>query len=311
MTTPELVKFYHAQTANTDILPRKLENFSITVGDPGDTGSKGGIAITRLVDPGQYGRVTVQGRNIRTSNVEELNFNPAIWTDGITINGQSVDLSLAAADSVQTVAISRAEGIWTTKHEHEESSTVSRKRKHMGSMSAILRTNGSFVIRHSGSAAELALQTSRNLYQYLQADAVIVGSESFSIPHNTTGNIITLAAGAGDTAQTLNFLSIKAGGVRVMDHLGVEQYYGRSARSIAYLRPFPQDKNRLELVLWGADEEGLRQAARFVPIMTGVGQPDFIVLDESARWRGIEGALAMGFFDANWKVTASSVVESV
>jgi hypothetical protein len=43
-------------------------------------------------------------------------------------------------------------------------------------------------------------------------------------------------------------------------------------------------------------------------MLTGVGQPDFVVFGESAKWRGIEGVLAMGFFDWKWHVTASSVV---
>jgi hypothetical protein len=45
-------------------------------------------------------------------------------------------------------------------------------------------------------------------------------------------------------------------------------------------------------------------------MMTGVGQPDFVVFGESAKWRGIEGVLAMGFFDSNWAITASSIVET-
>jgi hypothetical protein len=45
-------------------------------------------------------------------------------------------------------------------------------------------------------------------------------------------------------------------------------------------------------------------------MVTGVGQPDFVVLGESAKWKGIEGALAMGFFDSTWEVTPSSVIES-
>jgi hypothetical protein len=68
------------------------------------------------------------------------------------------------------------------------------------------------------------------------------------------------------------------------------------------------ENERLELVLWGSDVERLSQVSRLVPTVTGVGQPDFVVLGESARWKGIEGALAMGFFDHAWTVTPSSVV---
>ncbi|OAG01799.1 uncharacterized protein CC84DRAFT_1179825 [Paraphaeosphaeria sporulosa] len=68
------------------------------------------------------------------------------------------------------------------------------------------------------------------------------------------------------------------------------------------------DDERLELVLWGSDEDALAQAARLVPMVTGVGQPDFVALGKRARWKGAEVALALGFFDHNWTVKASSVV---
>jgi hypothetical protein len=50
------------------------------------------------------------------------------------------------------------------------------------------------------------------------------------------------------------------------------------------------------------------QAARMVPMLTGVGQPDFAVFGEAAKWSGVEGTMAMGFLDNNWEVTASSVI---
>jgi hypothetical protein len=45
-------------------------------------------------------------------------------------------------------------------------------------------------------------------------------------------------------------------------------------------------------------------------MLTGVGQPDFVVFGEGAKWKGIEGVLAMGFFDSAWEVSPSSVIES-
>lgn len=72
-----------------------------------------------------------------------------------------------------------------------------------------------------------------------------------------------------------------------------------------FLRPLPQD--RLELVVWGASLDGVRQAARLVPMLTGTGQADFIIIGDDARWRGADAAY-MGFFDAWWKVSRSSVL---
>jgi hypothetical protein len=177
-------------------------------------------------------------------------------------------------------------------------------------MTAILRTQGPFVIQHAGSTntTTLALQISRNLHQYFQADASIHSSFSDPATINATGNIITLVVSANDIKTLSDFpISIRTAGLSVTDHRNRVQEYGDAVRGAAFLRPAGGD--RLELVIWGVDDEGLRQAARIVPMLTGVGQPDFIVFGESAKWRGIEGALAMGFFDSNWKVTASSVIE--
>lgn len=43
-------------------------------------------------------------------------------------------------------------------------------------------------------------------------------------------------------------------------------------------------------------------------MLTGVGQPDFVVLSEEAKWKGLEGTLALGFFGPQWQITASSFV---
>ena len=64
------------------------------------------------------------------------------------------------------------------------------------------------------------------------------------------------------------------------------------ATSAAFLRPLPDE--RLELVIWGADEDRLRQAARMAPIFTGAGQPDLVIFGKSAAWDGFGGVLAIG-----------------
>jgi hypothetical protein len=71
-----------------------------------------------------------------------------------------------------------------------------------------------------------------------------------------------------------------------------------------FLRPVPP--RRLELVVWGADEASLAVAARLVPMLTGVGQPDFVVLDRRMLAKGVDAVLAMGFLDTAWEVSAGS-----
>jgi hypothetical protein len=307
MTTPQLVDFYYTQTRNEDVLPRKLHEFTLVVGDPGDMGSKGGIRVLQLHDPGQYGKVKVKGHVIETTNVMSLAFDPILWKDTVTINGIPIDSTeLDAPISLDATGIKEPSG--TVRR---ETTTAQRNGRQLGSMTAILRTQGPFVIRHPGTAdtCRVALQISRNMHQYFQADAAIFSSVSDSSIANTSGNIITLALNT-TIPDTLADFPIQVGklGCSVVDHQGRKQEYGPVAQGAAFLRPAGGE--RLELVIWGADEVGLQQAARITPMMTGVGQPDFVVFGKSAQWRGVEGILAMGFFDGSWKVTASSVVET-
>jgi hypothetical protein len=73
-----------------------------------------------------------------------------------------------------------------------------------------------------------------------------------------------------------------------------------------YLRPLPNE--RLELIVWGVDAASLKVAARLVPMMTGVGVPDFVIADSKMLWKGIEGTLAMGFLDENWNVSSNAIL---
>jgi poly(3-hydroxybutyrate) depolymerase len=310
MTTPELVDFYYSQTKNRDVLPRKMEHFSIVVGDPGDMGSKNGIRVTHLEDPGWYGRIGVKGHTITTSNVLGLEFNPALWSETVILDRQELNLAQAALiATASSVTAYKSAGGWSLKSSTKDTTHLQRNGRQLGGMTAILRSHGPFIIRHQGSAntTHIALQISRNLHQYFQADTVI--TKSYSLTSGASGNVITLAIGPRlDDIQPGFSIRVGASGVTVRDYRGQEQWYGEVARGAAFLRPLADE--RLELVLWGADDEGLRQVSRLVPMVTGVGQPDFVVLGESAKWKGIEGALAMGFFDSNWKVTPSSVIES-
>jgi predicted esterase len=311
MTTPELVDFYYTQAKNDNVLPRKMEHFLILVGDPGDMGSKSGIQVKQLEDPGRYGKVSVRGHIIRTSNVRSLDFNPTLWKESVTIDGHNLSFAETAATTGSPISVYKSDNGWNIGLRAAESAQSERTGRQLGSMTAILRTQGQFIIRHPGSAnsSRLALQVSLNLHQYFQADTSVVSSASESVSSNLTGNVITLATNSSlETSQTDFPIHVGQLGITIRDHRGREHRYGEEARSAAFLRPL--DGERLELVLWGADDEGLRQASRVVPLLTGVGQPDFAVFSESAKWKGVEGVLAMGFFDSDWEVTPSSIIES-
>ena len=124
------------------------------------------------------------------------------------------------------------------------------------------------------------------------------------------GNVITIAL-AGDSQQ----LEPDSHAISICDDRGIciKRPYGTSTvfhleRGLGaiYLRPLPAE--RLELVIWGHDSQGLDQATRLAPMLAGVGQPDFIVVSERCACYGAQGVLAMGFFDSLWNVSESSFI---
>jgi hypothetical protein len=45
-----------------------------------------------------------------------------------------------------------------------------------------------------------------------------------------------------------------------------------------------------------------------LPMLTGVGQPDFIIVSKRCAWEGAAGVHAMGSFDNSWGVSETSFV---
>ncbi|XPS67746.1 hypothetical protein M3J09_000045 [Ascochyta lentis] len=308
MTTPELVEFYYRQTASKEKLPRELDEFDIVVGDPGDMGSKGGVKVRQLEDPGQYGKVHVRGRTVKTSNILSIEFGPPFWKGAVVLDGQTLEFAMDTASSDTPVNIRLSDNTWIVEAKSAVENSLFRRGRQLGAMTAVLRTHGPLIIKHPGTVntSNLALQVSRNLYQYFHADTVISASTARATSASGTSNVIVLVLGDGLEDVIADFpISASASGISLRDSRGREQQYD-TARGAAWLQPLGGE--RLELVLWGADDEGLRQAARLVPMLTGVGQPDFVVLGEEAKWKGVEGVLAMGFFDSQWQVTVSSFV---
>lgn len=172
-------------------------------------------------------------------------------------------------------------------------------------MDAILRTKAAFqIVRHSAATSTIALQVSRNLCQYYAADTQITSSYEDAL--TADGNVISISIGEDYPSGMDDRYSLRVGkGVWIRDGLRLRGYVDRGQGLAAiFLRTLPDE--RLELVVWGYDKESLQLAARLVPMMTGSGQPDFVVLDKSMLWKGVSGTLALGFFDSDWEVSKHS-----
>jgi hypothetical protein len=193
-----------------------------------------------------------------------------------------------------------------------------RQLTQLGAMDAILRTHGAFaIITHSPQhrrTHSLALQISRNLHQYFAADSQISCSWDDTIP-STTANAISLAVGTDlPRSYDPHFpIEISPDGTAILiRHIGFDgrptttTYLDTTGHGLAAIFLRPLLPRRLELVVWGADEESLAVAARLVPMLPGVGQPDFVVLDRRMSGLGVEGVMAMGFLDTAWEVAAGT-----
>jgi hypothetical protein len=159
----------------------------------------------------------------------------------------------------------------------------------------------------------LALQLSRNFHQYFGADSVIGEMHSRSTQLKPNGgqpsHAVTLAVGGNLPATQAPQFPIEVsqtGVLTIRDAAGRVSTPGRGKKPLGaiFVRPMA---GGTDLVVWGSNYAMLEQAARLVPMLTGTGQPDFIIVTEDARWKGVDGCY-LGFFDSNWQVSRASVL---
>ena len=94
--------------------------------------------------------------------------------------------------------------------------------------------------------------------------------------------------------------------LEIRDALGRWRTYKDKGDGLAAVFLRSLNDERLELVVWGVDAKSLDIAARMVPMLTGTGVPDFVIADRTMLWKGVEGTLALGFFDGWWNLSTNS-----
>ncbi|KAL2353320.1 hypothetical protein BJ546DRAFT_118621 [Cryomyces antarcticus] len=312
MATKSLSDFYADQLEHPVVDPEPRQDFSIVVADPGDMGSKGGVKVIQLEVPGQYGRVDVLFDHstsscvLKTSNVLAVEHPARICTTSLVIDGQELHPGDFYTSNAPAQLWRTGNGTWQFASEIEHPPSV-RRGSQPGALDAMLGSKGLFVIAHySEDTYRIALQVSRNLHQYFAADAVIQYAGTSTL--HAGGNVITIAVGSQLPTSwapdyPIQLLSSTKLSIRDSD-ARLRTYSADDGLAAIFLRPL-QDE-RLELVIWGMDDSSLAVAARLMPVLTGVGQPGFVVLGKSCQWKGVEGALAMGFFDHSWRASKSS-----
>jgi hypothetical protein len=333
MTTSSLLKFYKSSLQSTR---QTALTFTIYVPHSGDMASKGGLYVDQLQSPDRFGRVhvTIDAKeetwHIQTQNIHRFHLSATACNSEkrltLIIDDTDTHFRVDPARCGFTWYIRGTDGSWKCSEQNGWQSISQRYGRQVGAMDAILRTNGTFTINIcSVKTEEIALQISRNLLQYFAADSYIARHcGSFDADHH--GNAVTVSLGnelpgsvytsypirVSDGRMTLyRCLSVPKGlhgpidsaSSRSCGHYTINH---EPAMGAMFLRPLPNEG--LELVVWGTDMEGLEQAARLVPTLTGAGQPEFVVLGDNCRWKGHAGLYAAGHFDKFWQISAGSYI---
>lgn len=339
MTTPSLLRFFNQTTIPSPPLD-VLSEFTITIPSSGYIKSKCGIVVDQLQSPDVNGRISVAINvengfwHLRTENIYRFHLlKDACRTRlpaTITVDNTEASFKVDPAMCEMTWYVKDiSTGKWSVSREAGWRNIDQRYGRQLGAMDAVLNTVGTFSIKMCSFGVErIALQTSRNLLQYFAADSQITRDCDPGKPQPGIGNVVTLAIGNDIPISNYTGFPIHSNRNRLVllrrtiyspsnDAAGTAILPGRGPCSkhefahevglgALFLRPL-QDES-LELVAWGADISGLEQAARLVPTLTGVGQPDFMVMSNSCRWRGHSGLYAAGFFDRSWQISSSSYI---
>lgn len=323
-TTKPLSRFFEeklAREANLGHTSGQSPDFTLATMNPADTGSMHGIRILGLSIPGQLGKIEFTANGPRsctlyTSNVRLIDVaSHYCECERMFVDDEPLSLT---SNSNSSILRREPDGKWAVLDGNgKQLPSNIRHGRQLGSMDAMLRSKGTFqIVRHASEQVDAvehtALQISRNLCQYFVADTEITNDMSEAV-NNRTGNVISVAllVGVPQCSPTLgrvdHAITLVKGSVEVRDAQGFKHTYRPRNNGLAaiYLRPLLDE--RLELVVWGVDEASLRIAARLVPMMTGVGAPDFVITDSRMLWKGIEGTLAMGFLDEHWRASSNAI----
>lgn len=298
MATDSLKQFYTAELERNHTRLTSSLNFTLTVARPADTGPMHGVQVHSLKTPGRLGKLSVSltsGEhhnkcNIRATNIRKFSVSwHTLQCSGLQVDGQNVHISVGGPTSI---FVQDSERRWTS-FGTKESVSINR----YGGMDNILRTEARFCILTDDASRKTALQISRNLCQYYYADTEILPLGEDILPQ--CGNRIrvfqrpsldlTRPARPGDSTDS------GQPSLSIMDfERNTYTYTPEDGLGAIYLED--TGSGNLNLNIWGSNAKGLEIAARLVPVLTGVGQPDFVVADKVILEQGVGGVLAMGFF---------------
>ena len=319
MTTRPLMQFYSQCLNFSEANGSPPSNFVYVVPNSHDMGSKSGLVVDQLSTPDRMGQIMVERSvqksrtiwHLKTANVHRFHYDI-----GVQLPNRPDDLFIddlphafgVVGESISFVKMDS--GIWALEVAVNWKTLDQRYGRQRGPLDAMLRSSGPFeVVYDSNDMLTVAVQVSRNMLQYYGADANLNAFSAYGNALEQEGNVITLCVGTSVPKSQLAGHPIHLTREKISLTLRDQRTVSlplKAGMGGIWLRPLPHE--RLELVVWGYDVVGLRQAARLVPTITGAGVPDFVILSDEARWKGHAGAIAMGFLDHNWQISSASYV---
>ncbi|KIW79365.1 hypothetical protein Z517_05977 [Fonsecaea pedrosoi CBS 271.37] len=317
MTTKSMMEFYWRHLTAWRIKLTVPVSFVFVIPNSHDMGSRYGIVVDQLSTPDRLGRIKVTTSvcgslvqwHIRTENIHRFHIDPnarlANAPDQFLIDDvpHVFDAGSGLPPFVKTTS-----NVWVREVTLDWRTLDQRFGRQRGALDAILRTTGPFQVVHdSDQTLSIAVQTSRNFLQYFGADTTVVPFSEYGQALENEGNVLTICLGLSIPEARFPGFPIRLANEKILitaPGSGSISLHLEAGMGGVWLRPLLRE--RLELVVWGFDEVGLRQAARLIPTVTGAGQPDFVLLGNEARWKGHAGAIAMGFFDRNWMISSAS-----
>lgn len=287
-----------------------------------DMDSWNGLVVEQLQSPDKLGRLEITPKwdgkrliwDLQTYNVRRLRlqgYHRFNCQDEFTLNIDGSDVDIKNMSSTQTIVRS-PNCIWEMEDDSTWHHIGSRYGKQRGFLDAILQNPGPFqIVPLANASMPLAMQISRNFLQYFGADSEVLEALDYPSARSSASNLILLARQFDPIppSQLEGFpLQISKHGIRIRQAFRKREILIPFSAGLGAIFLRPLDNERLELIVWGWDPLGLYRASRLIPTLTGVGQPDFILLGDKSGWMGHAGALALGFFDYSWNISDASYV---
>jgi len=313
VTEPNLQEFYKKILANPQIPTlNQSGHYEMVVADPGEMSGRYGILVTYLQEQGKLGKLKVSPSERKDvwrftpENIMAFEIQPDSEIKSLVIDGANNNASVFTRSASNT----RTLKFWL--HPETKSWTMTdpavpptRSNLHFGGLNAILRSTGPYLIRcTSDDLLPLAIQTSRNLNTYFGAESEILTMSDLNDPAYSSEDwpltfLVTLAIGGALPPHPTHPFRFTTTLERQSGKGWQPMVQANEPHAAIYLRP--NAVHDLELVIWGSNLAMAEMAARLMPMVSGTGQPDWIVCRKEIAWKGLDGC-EVGWFDAWWKI---------